>query len=82
MECRLFFSGLAKADGCKFGLPRHQLFIAEQKSLVLGQSFTWTESELAFACDIAFPFALIELSDRSSHGTSFSSRAQSELLAR
>jgi hypothetical protein len=22
MKCRLFFSGLAKADGCKFELPR------------------------------------------------------------
>ena len=70
-----------KADGCKFQLAHDKQFIAEQKSLVLGPSFTWTESEHPFACDIAFPFALIELSDRSSHGTSFSSRAQPELLA-
>lgn len=36
MKCRLFFSGLAKADGCKFGLPHDQQFIAEQNLKCLG----------------------------------------------
>ena len=52
-------------------MPFVTLALATQQQSGVGNCSTGIESELAFACDFAIPFALAELSDWLITGISF-----------